>query len=334
MALDHYVPQVYLRHWISGDNGPLLNVIRKSNFKRFTPRTKDICAIPEGNTNRLLEDSQKIENALKAIEPKYNKALASLKNGQFDDESIWTISGFIACIMVASPTALRLNNPFLKAILRDMAVGLERRNLIPGLEKKMIARGLERGAVDFKVDGRYSQAIEAEDMDKVIGLLTHGDWEVLHNRFSDNPFYTSDYPIALEVSKTIPWINNKIIPLSPSLAIRIKPRTDTKRQEQPFVNLSVKRRALSRGEVKMINTLVVRSAEEIVVYLKEHDWTLDFINRNRYFWIDGVVTKRVVSENESLFINRQRLLERSAPPELNEELSGKDWFNLGPAKKR
>lgn len=334
MALDHYVPQVYLRHWISGENGPLLNVSRKSNFKRFTPRTKDICAIPEGNTNRLLDDPQKIENALKAIEPKYNKALASFKNGQFDEESIWTISGFIACILVASPTALRLNNPFLKAILRDMAVGLERRNLIPGSEKKMIARGLARGTVDFKVDGRYSQAIEAEDMDKVIGLLTHGDWEVLHNRFSDCPFFTSDYPIALEVSKSIPWINNKIIPLSPSLAIRIKPSTDTKRQELPFVNFSVKRRALSRGEVKMINTLIVRSAEEIVVYLKEYDWTLDFINRNRHFWIDGVVTKRVVSEKERLFINRHQLLKRPAPPESNEELSGKDWFKLGPAKNR
>jgi Protein of unknown function (DUF4238) len=330
MALDHYVPQVHLRHWLSGASGPLLNAVRKSDFFKFTPRTRDICAVPGGSTNRLLAEPRSIEETLASIEPKYNLAVANLLRAQFDQETIWTIAGFVACIMVASPTALRLYNPTHKAILREMAVILDRRGLLPGSNAMRFTRRLAGGSLDFRVDGRFSQAVLAENMQGTIGLLTHGDWEILHNRFPDSPFFSSDYPIALEPSGTDSRINNKVIPLTPFMAIRIKPRADTKRHDEPFTDLTVRRRAVSRGEVKQINSLIVRSAEEVVVYLGQHKWVLDFVDRNRKYWIDGVVTRRRVAERRVLYLTRQQIVERSSRPELNREMTGQDWFEIKP----
>ncbi|MBS2010556.1 MAG: DUF4238 domain-containing protein [Cyanobacteria bacterium SZAS TMP-1] len=331
MALDHYVPQVHLRHWVSGNNGPLLNVIRKSDFFKFTPLPRNICAVPQGSTNRLLAEPRKIEETLAGIEPKYNKAVASLSRAEFDNETVWTIAGFAACIMVASPTALRLHNPTHTAILRDMAVMLDRRGLLPGSSGMRFSRHVASGATDFRVDGRFSQSILAENMNRTIGLLTHGDWEVLHNRFPDCPFFTSDYPIALEVSEDDRRLNNKVIPLTPNMALRIKPNIEVNHQDPPFTNLTVRRRALSRGEVKRINTLIVRSAEEVVVYLKEHNWVPDFVDRNRRYWIDGVVTKTRVSPRRVLYITRQQIVERPSRPAPNQELAGQNWFDITPA---
>jgi hypothetical protein len=44
MALDHYVPQTYLKHWYAPDR-QLLNVIRKSDLRNHVARTKDVCRI-------------------------------------------------------------------------------------------------------------------------------------------------------------------------------------------------------------------------------------------------------------------------------------------------
>jgi hypothetical protein len=53
MALDHFVPQVYLKQWADDANKGLLRAIRKSDLKQFTPGTKAVCAMSGGNTNLL-----------------------------------------------------------------------------------------------------------------------------------------------------------------------------------------------------------------------------------------------------------------------------------------
>jgi hypothetical protein len=84
MALDHYVSQVYLRNF----NSPVLQnrfyAMRKSSLKTFTPRSEDVCRIEEGNTNKYLTEERAIEDFLRTVEPKYNSALAKLRNGQPD----------------------------------------------------------------------------------------------------------------------------------------------------------------------------------------------------------------------------------------------------------
>src|SRR5271166_4414355 len=53
-------------------------------------------------------------------------------------------------------------------------------------------------------------------------VFGNSPWDILHNGEADNPFFTSDYPAAIQVVDLNTPIN-RIVPLAPDLAIRIKP---------------------------------------------------------------------------------------------------------------
>ncbi len=45
-----------------------------------------------------------------------------------------------------------------------------------------------------------------------IDIFGNCEWEILQNDFQDSPFFTSDYPIAIEKASD-PRVLNKIVPL-------------------------------------------------------------------------------------------------------------------------
>lgn len=81
MPLDHYVPQVHLKGWVSPVSGSL-RATRKSDLKVFTPGTKAVCAIQDGSTNQYLADDRMLERFLEAFEPRYNDAVENLSHGR------------------------------------------------------------------------------------------------------------------------------------------------------------------------------------------------------------------------------------------------------------
>lgn len=88
---------------------------------------------------------------------------------------------------------------------------------------------LQHGLVYADSDPKFSQAIGISSILRNLDLLGNFQWEILINQFEDSAYFTSDYPIAIEASMD-PDVLNKIVPLSPSLAIRILPnRKNTSR---------------------------------------------------------------------------------------------------------
>jgi hypothetical protein len=77
MALDHYVSQVHLKNFYSPALDGLMYAIRKSDLKRFTPKSQDVCRIEEGSTNAYLTEDRAVEEFLKDVEPRYNASLAN-----------------------------------------------------------------------------------------------------------------------------------------------------------------------------------------------------------------------------------------------------------------
>jgi hypothetical protein len=75
VALDHYVSQVHLKRFYTPALNELMYAVRKSDLKRFTPRSDDVCRIDEGNTNRYLTEPRAIEEFLKPVEHRYNAAI-------------------------------------------------------------------------------------------------------------------------------------------------------------------------------------------------------------------------------------------------------------------
>ncbi len=79
MALDHYVPQVHLRRFLSAGPDPRFNAVRKRDGVTSSPRTQDACRIEKGNTNPYRHEPRAIEEFLKTIEPRYNGAVDALR---------------------------------------------------------------------------------------------------------------------------------------------------------------------------------------------------------------------------------------------------------------
>ena len=163
------------------------------------------------------------------------------------------------------------------------------------------------------VDAKYPQAIGIQSIWRLVALFGNFKWEILHNRFDDSPFFTSDFPAAIEPTDE-PGILNRIVPLAPTLAIRIRPdlTIDSSRSDFSFPNFQFRRRDLDHEEVERLNLLVVRCAEETVFHRDDLAWVRPFVTKNRHYRIEPYTT-RIGTPNGTLLVSNQRII-ASAPP--------------------
>lgn len=312
MPLDHYVPQVHLRKFYSPQLGDRFYAIRKSDLKTFTPNAKVVCAINDGSTNAYLREDRAIEEFLKTIEPNYNTAVEKLATGKVDTESVYTISGFVAYVALCAPAAMRIHSEPLKVNLEATAALLDAQGLIPpspsALGGKTLSELLDSNAVKFTVDPKYPQALGIDTIRSRTAMFGNFEWEVLHNEADDCPFFTSDFPIALEATAD-PRQINRVVPLSPNLAVRIKPNTllDQHQVDFSFRHFMYRSYAIRRSEAIEINRLLVRAAEETVFYRDDRPWVCPFVKKNRLFRVEAQ-TSRIATPTGELMISTQKVV--------------------------
>src|SRR5882757_4259013 len=237
MPLDHYVSQVHLRNFYSPALGELMYAMRKSDLKRFTPNAQSVCRIEDGSTNAYIRENRAIEEILKTIEPRYNSAVAKLIGDNIDPECIYTIAGFVAYVITCSPTGMRVFSEPLKAVVETEAVTAEKHGLLPSrpeaLRGTSLAELLRTGDIEITVDQKYPQAVGISTILRHIAVFGNFKWDILLNHFVENPFFTSDFPAAIETTND--WrILNRIVPLTPNLAIRIRPNLNIDRKTADF----------------------------------------------------------------------------------------------------
>jgi Protein of unknown function (DUF4238) len=224
MALDHYVSQVHLGNFSSPAAGGHLNAIRKSDLKRFPCQPRDVCRTEEGSTNRYLTEPRIIEEFLSGIEPKYNRSIDKLRRGEVDREAVYVIAGFAAYIASCSPAAMRINSGPLRASLEASINFLDKRGDLPrapaSLDGKTASELLAEGKIKHVIDEKYPQAIGIANVLHHVRSYGNSFWEILVNDESNSPFFTSDYPLAIEETANV-LVLNRIVPLAPNVAIRI-----------------------------------------------------------------------------------------------------------------
>jgi len=290
MALDHFVPQVHLRQFCCPSLNGKLNAIRKSNLHYFTPTTGAICGMNEGNTNKFLKEPRLIENFLKEIEPKYPQSINNLIEGCLDQETIYTISGFVAYVLVCSPAGTRLNAGSFDEILAETARRLEKGGKFPPppAGMKSLAQMLDEGAAKVVIDSKLPQSMGIANIIEMTHEFGNFHWEVMINECESSPFFTSDFPIAIEKNEFHTF--DRIVPLSPHVAIRIKPNKELRNVPASFEGFSYKMKKISPVEAKIINSKIIRCAEETVFYRDNHVWVLPFVRRNARFRIENKST--------------------------------------------
>lgn len=286
MALDHYISQVHLRKFYSPKLGNRMYAIRKKDLKAFTTNARSVCRIEEGNTNPYLNEARIIEEFLKTVEPDYNSAIEKLQSANIDGDCIYVIAGFVAYVLTCSPAAMRLHTHPMRHMIKETSRALDSNNEIPCvpsvLAPKSFTELLENGQISIHVDPKYPQAIGTTSIINLINNFGNFKWEILVNTIENSPFFTSDFPVAVEKTANI-QILNRIVPLTPSLAIRICPDfKHASRQGQYDISFSGFRyiiRHLTRQEVMHVNRLLVQCAETTVFFRDNHAWIPDFIKK-------------------------------------------------------
>jgi hypothetical protein len=288
MALDHYVPQVYLKNFYSPILGELMYAIRKSDLKIFTPNSSSVCRNPEGNTTTFLNEPRAVEEFLRTIEPNYNKVLRKIELKIIDEEVVYTIAGLVAYVSTCSPTAMRTQTTPLKNIIEVTAKVLDANDQLPKppdlLKFNSVTEMLDSGMIKLNLDEKYTQAIGITAIRDLVLVFGNSSWEFLVNTFNDSLFLTSDHPIALDDSNLTQTV--KIIPLSPRIAVRITP-SKSNYNEFNFKNFRYIFKKPSRKEISKINTLIIRSAEDMVFYQFQHSWVDKLVAKNRRYRIEA-----------------------------------------------
>lgn len=293
MALDHYVSQVHLRRFYCPSLENRTHAIRKDSLKKFTPRARDICRIDEGSSNAYLLNARAIEEFLKTIEPKYNAAVEALLTDKIDRQSIYTIAGFVAYTAACAPTSMRLGVGTYKHLIGEFGKTMDSKGMFPSpppaLGSKTFTKMLEDGDFEIEVDGKYPQAVGISNILQSTALFGNFKWDILVNDLTDTEFFSCDYPAAVEVSSN-QLILNRIVPLAPNLAIRIRPdpRINKAASDFTFKTFGYRRCSIKKQEAIALNRLLVRCAENEVYYRTSFPWIDDFVRHNRLYRLETI----------------------------------------------
>jgi hypothetical protein len=316
MPFDHFVSQVHLRRFYSPILGNRMYAIRKRDLKVFTPDAAAVCRIMDGSTNPHLREARAIEAFLRTIEPNYNAAVEKLSAGRIDSDCVYTIAGFVAYVITCSPAGKRLFSGPLRSMVETATAMMDARGAFPPTPPELGGASLTdllgSGAVDISIDPKYPQALGTASILRYIALFGNSKWEILRNDSDDSPFFTSDFPAAIEKTDE-PRVLNRIVPVAPNLAVRIKPdiSLDKSRADLSFANFSYRDVNLARKEIVLLNRLIVRCAEDLVFYRDNHPWIAPFVAKNRHFRIEPH-TRKVKHPNGTIHVFTHRLV-ASAP---------------------
>jgi hypothetical protein len=295
MPLDHFVPQVHLRNFNSAALGEKMYGIKKSDLEKFPCSSKDVCRILDGSTNSYLLQDRAIEAFLKTVEPGYNAAIAEIESGDVSRDSVYVVAGFAAYVACCSPGGMRIHQEPLQKTVEAGAEIMDRQGVLPkapaSLGGKSLTELLAEGSVKVKVDSKYPQALGISTITHRASVFGNSHWEILLNE-GVSAFFTSDYPVAIEPSSD-PRVLNRVVPLSPTIAIRIMPDINLalESEDLKFPKFSYSRRKLRHREVIEVNRKIVRCAEDLVFYSDDEEWITPFVDKNRAYRIEPITEK-------------------------------------------
>lgn len=289
MALDHYVSQVHLRKFYAHDLNRLLHAVRKRDGFYFTPNARSICRIDEGNTNRYLNEPRAIEDFLTTIEPNYDRALRAFAIREPTREDLYVIAGFIAYVLTCTPATLRLESYPMARMIEQVGSALDSAGEFPEMPSSLgstFEEAIQSGRLTVSVDQMYPHAIGVSQIYSRLSTFGNSDWVVLTNN-TDRPFMSSDFPVAYG-PETVGPFQYRTFPLSPTLAVRIRSREDSRvsDEEFQFPNNRMFFGTLGRNEVGVVNQSIVRCAESTVYSSTMDDSLRRFISKNSNFRIE------------------------------------------------
>jgi hypothetical protein len=272
MARDHYVARTYLRHF-TGKNG-MLHVYRKTDGKYWPSGTKGVCHEWDGDLIRDFVKNEKMLGNYRAIfEPRWNDAVADLKNGICDAAVKMAISGYWANLLVCTPTWTRIGIKMhdYAAMHRLRAEDILRTEAgRPDSKIQKMLAAFDSGCYRIETKPDAIRAMAATALMKFAWALYNADWTVLRND-TGTGFLTSDNPVAFHDSG--PWRGGqpglpRYLTLSPRICLYGFMDPAGPRDEPDFTRPprgKVQWGSVPPHGIERVNRAIAECAEKIVI---------------------------------------------------------------------
>lgn len=277
MAKDHYVAVTYLKHFVEAAAGDMLNAYSKQSGKQFKCFPKDVCREDDGDKNLMFSGNPELLGNFRAIfEPHWNQAVAAFLSRQNTYQDKLVVSAYMANLMVVTPTWQRIGAlTYAKNMLGTLEFKRQLHNEGVMTLDEMMLNGIDmlsRGDLKIEVNADYVKGIATKQLMNYALLIYNVDWCLLVNNTPEK-FVTSDSPVAVQSLGSFSGSIRRYLPLTPELCLVVELHGHKHKlvEEDKFAEElvkppqgEIKRLSISAGEVRAINVMQVKSAENFV----------------------------------------------------------------------
>lgn len=309
---DHFVAQTYLRGF-ADDEGFLTPYYKNGRVvigKKKSP--KQVCYETDGDSNTYFDNPRVLDEYLPHIENPWANNIAKLAAGDVDADCKYEIGAYIAFLRSCTPTAKRLGSNAMSANLqpladKTLAEHFHELGETTGEVRSAIEKAIQERSIHAAVDEEYVHAVSIQHLVQATYRFYCFHWLVLVNE-TDTPFITSDNPASLYYAEQNSQFAIVFVPLSPKLAVLIKPDIEIDRPTiddvKNYMHPGDDYAHPKEDFVKLLNELTAQSAENLVLHSTEEEW-VEAIVSNYKDWRVENKTFELPYDNGMVIINRQ-----------------------------
>ncbi len=298
MAQDHFLAQTYLKHFGDPALDGMLHAYRKSNGAAIKCWPQDVCREWDGDLNKAIADRPELLGDYRKIfEPGWNPAIQNILAGAISPTDKFVVSAYMANMMVCTPAWRRVG----EKMYSQQATGhlmfeqeMKEKHGTADEELDKAVESLKRGDIALSTNPDYIKAIITRHL-LVYACLTYNlDWLIMEND-TDQPYLTSDNPVAMAFSGRHGDPVTRILPVTPKLCLSVT--YDSREANQfdlrdvPRILKTPPRGAITRAKAKPValrevNRLIVQCAEDFVFSSREDDGARKLTEKYAKFRID------------------------------------------------
>lgn len=274
MPKDHFIAQTYLKHFVDPNHRNMLHAYRKSDGATFPCYPAAVCHEWDGDRNpKFLGQAEMLGDFRKIFEPHWNPSVANMLAGKVSASDKFVISAYMANLMTCTPAWRRvgadMHDEGLKSYMSFAKKMKEKNGGQPDLPVEAIEL-VEQGKVKVYIDPDYIKAVVTKKLLNSAWNTYNQDWTILVNE-SQEPFITSDSPVALIPSPRVEAAPQRYLPITPKLCLAVihertvKPIVLTERDFQTPPHGTIKgRKITTAADARFVNRIVAQCAEDVV----------------------------------------------------------------------
>lgn len=277
MTKDHYVAQTFLRQFTNKEGK--LFPYRKDAEQRVVGKPKppvSFCYQPDGDQNEFFNDPRVLAKYLTPIENNWSDMVDQIESLNFDFNTRFLVSRYLAYLSSCNPSAVRTINDTLAFFVRSKGEPIVRHEYerLKSEDPELAEMISAAGPIKIETNAEYAKAMGIEKLGKLSCAFCAAEWLISVND-TDTPFVTSDNPSCFYNGPGHLYAA-RYVALSPRIALTILPlhsRDVPSEQEIMTATLGpVSAMTMKEEFAREMNTLVVKSSENLVLHSEKCDW--------------------------------------------------------------